>query len=93
LPTPENENYAKISSLGVMYTQLGSSQKMEKNYIPENFSLLSPVSLTPLNNIRSLLSPRIFEKNQNDPNGILRGQGDIDLRKKPEVENLVSDSL
>jgi hypothetical protein len=64
-----------------------------KKIIPEHFSLLSPVSLTPLNNIHSRLSPRIFEKNQNDPNDILRGQGDTDLGKKPEVENLVSDSL
>jgi hypothetical protein len=55
-PTPENEKYAKISSLGVIYTQLSSSQKI----IPENFSLLLPVSLTPLNNIHSRLSPRIF---------------------------------
>jgi hypothetical protein len=88
LPTPENEKYAKISSVDVMYTQQGPPQKMKKN-IPENFSLLSPVLLTPLNNINS----RIFEKNRNDPNGILRGQGDTDLRKKLEVENLVSDSL
>ncbi len=28
LSTPENEKYAKISSLHVMYTQLGSSQKI-----------------------------------------------------------------
>jgi hypothetical protein len=28
LPTPENEKYAKISALGVMYSQLSSSQKM-----------------------------------------------------------------
>ncbi len=32
LPTPENEKYAKISSFGVMYTQLGSSEKMKQNY-------------------------------------------------------------
>jgi hypothetical protein len=49
--------------------------------------------LTPLNNIHSQLSPRIFEKKLNDPNDILRGQGETDLRKKPEVGNLVSDSL
>ncbi len=67
------------------------TKKLQK-IIPENFSLLSPVSLTPLYNIHSRLSPRIFEKNRNDPNGILRGQGDTDLRKKPQVENLVSDS-
>ncbi len=34
-----------------------------------------------------------FRKIRNDPNGILRGPGDTDLWKKPEVENLVSDSL
>jgi hypothetical protein len=33
LPTPENEKYAKIPSLGVKYTQLRSSQKMEKNVL------------------------------------------------------------
>jgi hypothetical protein len=62
LPTPENEKYAKIPSLGVKYTQLSSSQKMKK-IIPENFSLLSPVWLTLLTNIHSRLSPQIFEKN------------------------------
>jgi hypothetical protein len=51
------------------------------------------VSLTPLTNIHSRLSPRIFEKNQNNLNGILRGPGDTDLCKKPEVKNLMSDSL
>jgi hypothetical protein len=65
---------------------------------PINFS---PVSLTPLNsfspvlftlaiNINSRLSPRIFEKIQNGPNGILMGLGDTDSWKKPELENLVS---
>ncbi len=34
-----------------------------------------------------------FEKSRNDPNGIVRGQGDSDSWKKIEVENLVSDSL
>jgi hypothetical protein len=74
-----------------MYTQLGSSQKMKKIYL-KFFSFIAGV-VTPLNNIHSRLSPRIFEKNRNDLNGIIRGQGDTDLRKKPEVENLVSDSL
>jgi hypothetical protein len=30
LPTPENEKYAKIPSLGVKYTQLVYSQKNKK---------------------------------------------------------------
>jgi hypothetical protein len=39
--------------------------KLFKKYekiISQNFSLLSPVSLTPLINIHSQISPRIFEK-------------------------------
>jgi hypothetical protein len=39
------------------------------------------------------ISPRIFEKIRNDPIGILRGLGETDSRKKPEVENLVTLSL
>jgi hypothetical protein len=41
----------------------------------------SPVLLTLLINIHSRLSPRIFEKFQNGPNGILRGPRDTDLWK------------
>jgi hypothetical protein len=51
------------------------------------------MSTTPLINIHSQISLRIFEKNENGPNGILRGPGDTDLWKKYDVENLVSDSL
>ncbi len=54
-----------------------------------NFSLVSltplnsllPVSLTPAINIHSRISPRIFEKIQNGPNGILGGLGDTDSGK------------
>ncbi len=59
--------------------------------------MLSPVSLTPVNDTGDKHSFAIisanFEKIQNGPNGILRGPGDTDLWKKPEVEILVSDSL
>jgi hypothetical protein len=34
--------------------------------------------MTPAINIHSRISPRIFEKIQNGPNGILGGQGDTD---------------
>jgi hypothetical protein len=44
-------------------------------------------------NIHSRISPRIFEKIQKGSNGILEGLGDTDSGKKPEVKNLVSDSL
>jgi hypothetical protein len=39
------------------------------------------------------ISPRIFEKIRNGPNGTLRGLGETDSWKKPEVENLVTLSL
>jgi hypothetical protein len=39
------------------------------------------------------ISPRIFEKIQNDPNVIIRGLGQGDSWKKPEAKNLVTLSL
>ncbi len=39
------------------------------------------------------ISLRIFEQIRNDLNGILRGLGENDSWKKPEVENLVALSL
>jgi len=54
---------------------------------------ISLVSLTPVANLELQISPRIFEKIRNDPNGILRGLGETDPGKKPEVENLVTLSL
>jgi hypothetical protein len=61
-----------------MCTQVSSKKKIKK-IIPQNFFQLIPVSLTPVINIHSRLSPRIFEKIRNGPNGILRGPGDTDL--------------
>jgi hypothetical protein len=40
-----------------------------------------------------VIDPRIFEKLRNGPNGILRGLGETDSRKKPEAKNLVTLSL
>jgi hypothetical protein len=36
------------------------------------------VSLTPVANLELRISPRIFEKIQNDPSGILRGLRETD---------------
>jgi hypothetical protein len=58
---------------------------------PRNSLLL--VSLTPVINIHSKISQRIFEKIRNSPTGILGAGGTMIDEKKPEVENLVSDSL
>ncbi len=59
----------------------------------EDFLHLPPVSLTPVANLKLRISPWIFEKIRNDPNGILRGLGETDSWKKPEMENLVTLSL
>jgi hypothetical protein len=44
-------------------------------------------------NLELRISPRIFEKIRNGPNGILRGLGKTDSWKKPEAKNLVTLSL
>jgi hypothetical protein len=54
---------------------------------------LPPVSLIPVVNLEVRISPRIFEKFRNGPNGILRGLGETDSWKKPEAKNLVTLSL
>ncbi len=41
-------------------------------------AILPPVSLIPVVHLELRISPRIFEKNQNGPNGILRGLGETD---------------
>ena len=38
----------------------------------------APVSLIPVVNLELRISPRIFEKIRNGPNGILRGLGETD---------------
>jgi hypothetical protein len=39
---------------------------------------LPPVSLIPVVNLELRISPRIFEKNRNAPNGTLRSLGETD---------------
>ncbi len=52
-----------------------------------------PVSTTPVLHLELRISPRIFEKIRNGPNGLIRGLGETDPCRKPEVENLVALSL
>jgi hypothetical protein len=59
---------------------------MEKIYF-KIFLFFSQVSLTPL--IHSQISPQIFVKIRNGPNGMIRGPGDTDLWKKSDVEILM----
>jgi hypothetical protein len=59
--------------------------KIIEIFLLDGFFHLPPVSLTPVANIELRISLRIFEKIRNGPNGILRGLGEIDSRKKPEA--------
>ncbi len=59
----------------------------------EDFFHLPPMSMTPVVHLELQISLWIFEKIWNGPNVILRGLGETDSWKKPEVENLVTLSL
>jgi hypothetical protein len=64
--------------------------KIIKIFLLEGFFHLPPVSLTPMANLELRISPRIFEKIRNGPNGIIRGLGETDSRKNPAAKNLVT---
>ncbi len=66
------------------------TNKIIKIFLLEGFFHLPPVSLTPVANLELRISPRIFEKIRNDTNGIIRGFGETDSRKKPKATNLVT---
>jgi hypothetical protein len=59
----------------------------------EDFLDLPLVSTTPVVHLKLRISPRIFEKIRNGPDGILWGWGELIHEKKPEVENLVTLSI
>ncbi len=59
--------------------------KYEKN-LHKNFPLFSLVSLTPLINIDSRISPRIFEKIRNGPNGTLKARGTLIYEKNLKLK-------
>jgi hypothetical protein len=55
--------------------------KIIKIFLLEGFFHLPPVSLTPVANLELLISPRIFKKIRNGPDGIIKGLGETDSRK------------
>ncbi len=73
----------KISKKFIYNCKVHSSKllTMYEKSILQNFYLLSPVSLTPLTNKHSRISPRTFEKNRNSPFGVLRGLGGLEADK------------
>ncbi len=61
------------------------------HYLPP--VLLTPVSLIPVVHLDLRISPRIFGKIWNGPNGILWDWGETDSSKQPEAKNLGTLSL
>ncbi len=90
--------YLKVNLKAKIYIYVNSTtqrcpNKIIKSFMLEGFFHLPPVSLTPVANLELRISPRIFEKIRNGPNGIIRGLGETSSRKKPEAKNLVTLSL
>jgi hypothetical protein len=63
-----------------------SPKEIMKTFLIEDFFHLPPVPKTPLVQLELRISLRIFEKIQNGPKGIIRGLGETDPCRKPEVE-------
>ena len=93
LQTPESELEGKNLYICFLYYPKVTTNKIIKIFLIEDFFHLPPVSLTPVANLELRISPRIFEKIWNGPNGIIRGLGETGSRKKPEAKNLVTLSL
>jgi hypothetical protein len=75
--------YLKVNLKAKMYICVNSTiqrwpNKIIKIFLIEDFSDLPPVSTTPVVNFELQISPRIFEKIPNGPNGILWGRGETD---------------
>jgi hypothetical protein len=86
-------NLKKKIYLYANYTTQRCPKEILQIFLIEDFFHLPPVSMTPVVHLELSISLRIFEKIQNDSNGIFRGLGETDSCKKPEVENLVALSL
>ncbi len=65
----------------------------KKKWKFSDFFHLPPVSTTRVVHLELRKSPWIFEKIRNGPNGVIRGLGETDPWRKPEVKNLVALSL
>ncbi len=74
--------YLKVNLKAKMYICVNSTiqrcpNKIIKIFLIEDFSHLPPVSTTPVVNFELRISPQIFEKIRNGPNGILWGRGKL----------------
>jgi hypothetical protein len=74
---PESELGGKNVSICLLYFPKVYKLKI-KTFMIEDFLHLPPVSTTPVANLELQISPRIFGKIRNGPNGMLRGLGETD---------------
>ncbi len=78
--------YLKVNLKANIYIYVNSTiqrcpNKIIKIFLIVDFFHLPPVSPTPVVNLELRISPRIFEKIRNGPNGILWGWGETDSLK------------
>jgi hypothetical protein len=95
MATTSGCGHLKVSLKAKIYIYANSTpqrcpKKIIKTFLLEDFFHSPPVSLTPGANLELRISPRIFEKIRNGPNGIIRGLGETGSRKKLEAKNLVT---
>ncbi len=83
----------KEKTLSINSTTQRYQKEITKTFPIEDFFHLPPVSMTLVVHLELRISPRIFEKIRNGPHGIIRGLGETDPCRKPEVGNLVTLSL
>jgi hypothetical protein len=79
----ESKLYKVVFSIESLRKTIGHN-----NFLIADFFHLLSVSTTHVVHLELRISPRVFEKIRNGPNGILRGLEKLILEKKLEVENL-----
>ncbi len=99
LPIKQLDEYQSAYKLKLMFQQVYIAtqyllNKMLINFLYQNFSYLSPLSLAPVINHYIWIYYRVFVKIWNGSYSIwYSGRWVADLWKKPEAEKLVSDYL
>jgi hypothetical protein len=74
----ENSFPSVVDTGGKFATGVNDTGGKFATFMIEDFLHLPPVSTTPVANLELRISPRIFEKIRNGPNGVLRGLGETD---------------
>jgi hypothetical protein len=84
--------HLKVNLKAKIYIYVNSTtqrcpNKIIKIFLLEGFFHLPPVSLTPVANLELRISPQIFEKFRNGPDGIIRGLGKL-IQEKNQKQKI-----